>query len=50
MVAGAFLGHFIEYALLGGLGVTLPVWGEALWQAMVLGHFKGPNLALKRRN
>ena len=41
--AGAFLRHFIEYALLKGSGVLTPVWGqgEAMWQKMVVGHSKG---------
>ena len=44
-----FLRHFIEYALLKGSGGTPPppplywVRGEAPWQKMVLGHFKGQN-------
>ena len=41
---GASMRHFIEYTLPEGLGVLLPVYGargEALWQKMVLGHFKG---------
>ena len=39
---GAFLMHFIEYALLRGSGGYPPVWGQgrSLWQKIVLGHSK----------
>ena len=42
LCTSTFLRHFIEYALLrGSEGTLCGARGEALWQEMVLGHFKG---------